>query len=766
MANPLQQASVTRKVAYLVAIAGLFTVSLFVRGKFTPPSPALARNSIAERAERLDLRELDLGDAEVAGSAFRLALTGMRGVATTAIWRTAIEKQKRHEFQEMEQAVRIVSRLQPHFITPWIFQGWNMSYNVSVENERLNDMYFYIARGLEFMAEGERMNTKVVDRGLPTEYRIGSPDLRYQIGFFYQNKFTNSDKVTTLRSLFQLSNIPPPERDPRRFRSADDKPADPGEFRKFCTDYPQFVRRLREKLDCRKPEDVVDFLAMNEKVPTRFKAGTRDLAEPADQFPVLPDRFNERPDEYHPRMTIDGDTFEGVLAARAWFEYAQTTLPPNPRGSDGRAIPTGLIDLRGDDVFRYRIPRSPALIIFRQGPCRAQSYVAERLTKEGWFDEATEWRPDDMRDAGSFWFKASAVDPDAAFRCRDNAQAQWQKAYEIWSEHGRNTGMTLSLDERALLIDRAKVVPERDDFSVMPIDQLVIQFGFPREAAEARVALLNFEKNRSMTNFEYFLEQARAQMSPEAVAANRLIADARRYEAVGNYPEAADRYARGLAQWRRVFELYEKFHRTDRSDQTEGDTFEVVMKLADLVLNDRNQRETRAKAQAETAAVGFVGGPAATVPADLDRLAAPAPQWAFAAAFGGPTAVAGAPDVSRALAEREALTRIVAYEPATQAAARDVTQFGLTALGSGLVRGVEALDPPAVTARRHADLAAASHLFGGEFEYRLYYKQDPEKYGKSDMLRWSRPYIEDEVKGRLGLAKKLPPEPLSPDEPR
>src|SRR5580765_3141193 len=164
MANPLQQAAITRKITYLVVIAGLFTVSLFVRGKFSLPG-AVERKTIARQAENLDLRELDLGDAELAGSAIRLSLTGMRGVVTTAMWRTAIEKQKRHEFQEMEDVVRIVSRLQPHFITPWIFQGWNMSYNVSVENERLNDMYFYIARGLEFMAEGERLNTKAVDKG-------------------------------------------------------------------------------------------------------------------------------------------------------------------------------------------------------------------------------------------------------------------------------------------------------------------------------------------------------------------------------------------------------------------------------------------------------------------------------------------------------------------------------------------------------------------------------------------------------------------------
>ena len=37
-------------------------------------------------------------------------------------------------------------------------------------------MYFYIARGIELLAEGERRNQR-------------SPDMRYQIAFYYQNKF-------------------------------------------------------------------------------------------------------------------------------------------------------------------------------------------------------------------------------------------------------------------------------------------------------------------------------------------------------------------------------------------------------------------------------------------------------------------------------------------------------------------------------------------------------------------------------------------------
>ena len=52
--------------------------------------------------------------------------------------------------------------------------------------DRLDDMYFYIARGFPVLAEGESLNRN-------------NPDLRYNVGFYYQNKFGVSDRVTTLR---------------------------------------------------------------------------------------------------------------------------------------------------------------------------------------------------------------------------------------------------------------------------------------------------------------------------------------------------------------------------------------------------------------------------------------------------------------------------------------------------------------------------------------------------------------------------------------
>ena len=160
----------------------------------------LSDRSVLQQAEKLDLRELDQGDAEITGSVARLSLVGARGPVITGLWWSAIEKQKRNEWHEFELLVKAVTRLQPNFITPWIFQSWNIAYNVSVENDKLGDMFFYIARGIELLAEGDRLNSKIARQPDGSKVQVGSPDLRYQIGFYYQNKFGVSDKVQTLRS--------------------------------------------------------------------------------------------------------------------------------------------------------------------------------------------------------------------------------------------------------------------------------------------------------------------------------------------------------------------------------------------------------------------------------------------------------------------------------------------------------------------------------------------------------------------------------------
>src|SRR5262245_31881543 len=329
MASPFQQQVRQRKLIYIALILVLFTASWGWR-----------RAVIDHLAGRLAIRESDRGEVELTGAVVRLGLTGSRGLATCILWTNAIEKQKKNQWNELEVLVRSLTKLQPHFITPWLFQSWNLAYNVSVESDRVRDKYFYITRGVELLAEGERQN-------------LYHPDLRWSLGQYLMQKICQSDETNYKRSLFQLSLIPPNERDPARFWKQTDQGPEFSwaEFEAFCKQHPQLVRRLKEgmhrenlrdkkkQFTCETPLQVVQFLEDNYHVPSMYRvdpllAGVPAQARtwnqhkkdselaPETRFPVLPPphqpAFDSEALTSASALRDDTDAF-GV--AHSWFCY-------------------------------------------------------------------------------------------------------------------------------------------------------------------------------------------------------------------------------------------------------------------------------------------------------------------------------------------------------------------------------------------------------------------------------------------------------------
>ncbi len=613
MNDQLRRAAFQRKITYLGVILGLFTLSMFWRGKIELPGSA-ARAAEAERnkqpvrfadrlaslpikaqADKLEMRELDLGDAEVAGAAARVSLVGFRGVVVTGMWWSAIEKQKRGEYHEFELLARTVTRLQPHFIDPWIFQAWNIAYNVSVENEKLGDMYFYIARGIELLAEGDRLNSRKY-RGQGIEVDIGSPDIRYQIGFYYQNKFTVSDKVATLRSLMQLSAMKPSDRDPANFLDANDQVI-PAKFQKFCEENPQLVRRLAEKLQCKTPRDVIDFLKANKKVPSRYKddgtADKDDLANEEAQFPILPKAFGSG--DYDPKSPTN-DGFDAMHAAKAWYDYAQIVIPPPVEGlaqSSPRPAAPGKEPQEGEyDPFRYRMPARPSLIIFRMQPGRSQTYLAERLQKEGWFDAATRWNPSD-NGLGN-WFGTQASSNKVELQAKRNSQAEWAATNGIWESFGRLNGLNPTPKEMDELTTKAERTGVLGPFNSYPnfipkTDEEFARLGITREDFRARMAMSAMRTNKQITNSDFFLFQSRAEKTDALVAARAQLAAAEREKENGSFASAARLYVKGLAMWRVALLPYGDYR--EIRDTIDEQTADYELALAALLKDDDSVRK-------------------------------------------------------------------------------------------------------------------------------------------------------------------------------
>src|SRR5258708_19797774 len=104
MASPFQQQSLQRKIIYIISGVVLLTGAFFYRKGFVEPL-----------ATRLDLREENLGEVELTGSAIRLSLTGSRGLAVCALWVSADAKQKKNHCTELPFLLPSITTLQPHF---------------------------------------------------------------------------------------------------------------------------------------------------------------------------------------------------------------------------------------------------------------------------------------------------------------------------------------------------------------------------------------------------------------------------------------------------------------------------------------------------------------------------------------------------------------------------------------------------------------------------------------------------------------------------
>jgi hypothetical protein len=517
MANPLLQKARQRKMIYFGAIVVLFTLSLIHREFY-----------VKAQATRLQLRETARGEVELTSSAVRLLMTGSRGLAVTMLWYTAMEKQKRNEWNELELIVKSITKLQPYFIIPWLYQSWNLSFNVAVEFDRPRDKYYYISRGLELLAEGERRNSGMGDQGAagdPDRIVIpGNPELRYEMGRIYQLKIGNSDERLTMRSLLEMSCIDPVERNPDRFWATNEKGekvVDPKELAQFCQKYPRLVRRLHEQLEYPDPQRIVQFLQDHQNIPNRFKPIEKskqvniqksDLKDPLDQFPILPPKEGAWPNPLSRDLT--DETIDVFLICRTWYEYAQKPLPP-PDPNPGLNVPDY-------DKLRYRMPKGMMVQLFRQYPALAQVFIAETLESEGFFD-SDGW---DMSAAFKKWSNRRDLNPEDYTYGTDSkyhSRLAWESGYKRYEKFGRENGIYIPPAEMKALNESAELFLKQIKSDQNPPAPPELREGKLWDSYKAYQKLKQSEFFRNLCNFDAFLYQAEGESDPIAVAMRKSL---------------------------------------------------------------------------------------------------------------------------------------------------------------------------------------------------------------------------------------------------
>lgn len=110
-----------------------------------------------------------------------VALGGFRGLISNFLWIRANDLQQDDKFFEAAQLADWITKLEPTFTQVWLFQAWNMAYNISVKFKEnapgvYSDRWHWLQRGIELLR----------DDGL--RYNPNDILIYRELGWFFQHK--------------------------------------------------------------------------------------------------------------------------------------------------------------------------------------------------------------------------------------------------------------------------------------------------------------------------------------------------------------------------------------------------------------------------------------------------------------------------------------------------------------------------------------------------------------------------------------------------
>ncbi len=181
-----------RKVAYLVGIVLLlFPLFWLGRPEVRDESGRLqSGGTLAQMRHEMGLSPAELGEIDPASQTMKLATLGLRGIASLILWQQADEYHEKENWDKLAATLNTLRRLQPHYISVWDFQAWNLSYNVAKEFDHYEHRYLWVKRGIEFLMTG-------------TRYNRHNPRLLWSLGWFTGYKIGTADEKKEYRELFR-----------------------------------------------------------------------------------------------------------------------------------------------------------------------------------------------------------------------------------------------------------------------------------------------------------------------------------------------------------------------------------------------------------------------------------------------------------------------------------------------------------------------------------------------------------------------------------
>ena len=135
----------------------------------------------AVRTELIDCRqaeglaEMDITELDPLGAAGLLLMGGFRGVAVNVLWIKAMALHSDRAYHEERGILELIAKLQPYCISVWVHQGWNIAYNISVEEPDPKDQWKWVKEGIGYLEDGIELNPH-------------NPDLHFYLAWYYRDK--------------------------------------------------------------------------------------------------------------------------------------------------------------------------------------------------------------------------------------------------------------------------------------------------------------------------------------------------------------------------------------------------------------------------------------------------------------------------------------------------------------------------------------------------------------------------------------------------
>jgi hypothetical protein len=131
-----------RKAIYALVLVAALVASSFIQG------------SLTRQRETLGLtRTAVISNAPPVLAFTTVALGGFRGLIANALWIRTTQLQEEGKYFEAVQLADWITTLQPHFNQVWLYQAWNMAYNISVKFPNPEDRWLWVQRGIELLRD-------------------------------------------------------------------------------------------------------------------------------------------------------------------------------------------------------------------------------------------------------------------------------------------------------------------------------------------------------------------------------------------------------------------------------------------------------------------------------------------------------------------------------------------------------------------------------------------------------------------------------------